>query len=224
MESAPGQPGEDAFGEVIEEAFGSDTDSFAGVPEYEPEPPDVGESLQRMNQRLEELSQRVDEADDGYDDEDDWDHDDLQYNPAIAQPEDDQNEVLRQLLSEEVAEQVQPYVDAVENSFREQQILQLAERYPALREPETLDAVSSELEAFAQAYNTPGALTDPRLIEQFLVAHLAQQAVAEAPEPSQDGAHLETGAGPGEPQQEVDPATASWLNAAMPDGHKDVFS
>ena len=131
---------------------------------------------------------------------------------------------LRQLLSEEVEEQVAPYVQAVENSFREQQILQLAERYPALREPEVLDAVSAELEQFAQAYNTPGALTDPRLIEQFLVAHLAQQAVAEAPEPSQDGAHLETGVGPGEHQQEVDPATAAWLNAAMPDGHKDVFS
>jgi hypothetical protein len=223
MGEAPGQPSEDAFGEVIEEALQGSDDSFAGVPEYEPEPPDVGESLQQMNQRLEELGSRLDETD--YEDEDeDWDPDALQYNPAIAQPEDDQNDILRQLLADEVAEQVKPYTDAVEQSFREQQILQLAERYPALREPDVLDAVSGELEQFAQAYNTPGALTDPRLIEQFLVAHLAQQAVAEAPEPSQDGAHLETGTGPGEPQQEVDPTTQAWLNAAMPDPKRDVFS
>ena len=227
MESAPGQPGEDAFGEVIEDALSDPEDSFSGARESldEPEPPDVGESLQQMNQRLEELGQRLDETD--YDDEDgDWDPDELQYNAHVGEPqgEDDGTAELRQLLAEEVQEQVQPYVDAVENSFREQKILDLAARYPALREPEVLDAVSAELEQFAQAYDIDGALTDPRLIELFLVAHLAQKAAADAPEPSQDGATLETGAGPGEPQQEVDPATAAWLNAAMPNQHKDVFS
>ena len=203
------------------DGFSDDSESLS-----QPQAPDVGEALQQLDQRFAAIEDRLDaEPDDQGYEEDDWDPDPLQYNPAIAQPEDDQNEVLSELLSEEVAEQVKPYVDAVENSFREQQILQLAERYPALREPETLDAVSSELEQFAQAYGAPGALTDPRLIEQFLVAHLAQQAVEEAPEPSENGATLETGTGPGEPQQEeVDPTTRAWLNAAMPDPKRDVFS
>jgi hypothetical protein len=44
------------------------------------------------------------------------------------------------------------------------------------------------------------------------------------PEPSPDGATLGTGVGPDARQQEVDPATAACLSAAMPDQRKDVFS
>ena len=164
MESNPGQPGEDAYEALIEEAVSGSGDGFSDDSESlsQPQAPDVGEALQQLDQRFAAIEDRLDaEPDDQGYDEDDFDPDEFQYNPAIGQPEDDQNDVLRQLLSEEVAEQVQPYVDAVENSFREQQILQLAERYPALREPETLDAVSGKLEQFAQAYNLPGGTHRP---------------------------------------------------------------
>ena len=228
MESAPGQPSESAYESLLDESLGGSGDSFSGDPESfdEPEPPDVGESLQQMNQRLEELSQRVDEADDGYD-EDGFDPDELQYNPALAQPEDgeyDDTAQLRELLAAEVDERVGPYLDHIEGQYREQQILQLAERYPQLREPETLDAIAQEVDAIADAYSIPGARTDPRLIERLLIAHLAEQAVANAPEQGQDGAHLETGTGPGAPEPEVDAATQAWLAAALPDQNPDAFS
>ena len=87
-------------------------------------------------------------------------------------------------------------------------------------------AIAATRASIEEMNEIPGqpAETDYEAVEQFLLAHMAQKAVAEAPEPSPDRATLETGVGPGAPQQEVDPATAAWLSPAMPDQHKDVFS
>jgi hypothetical protein len=192
------------------------------TPDEAPTPPDVGEALAQMSEQLDNLDQRL-PADEEYDDAS-WDSE-FAYNPVVAEPEGEDPGVaqIRDLLNEEVNARMQPYVDRIEEMHRDQQLLNLADQYPQLREPEVLDAVAGEAAELAQAYGVPGMATDPRIVERLFLAHQASAAAESMPPEAPPGATLEVGAGPGEPQEDVDPQTKAWMEAAAPSTPSDVF-
>jgi hypothetical protein len=127
-------------------------------------------------------------------------------------------ETVQQLFAEAAQEAVQPYIQQMEWERRQSDVLALAEQYPQLRQEETLAAVEQELDAIAEIYGD-GARTDPRLVEQALLAHEARAAAqagaaeqARQPSPEQ-GPHVETGVGPGVPAEQMDPVEAAYTKA-----------
>jgi hypothetical protein len=75
-----------------------------------------------------------------------------------------------------------------------------------------------------------GLPPDPYLVERFYLAHVAEAAAsgnggAETPaEAGGEGATLETGAGPGAPEETVDPATERWSKVFQNDVPRDAIS
>lgn len=134
------------------------------------------------------------------------------------QPEPTGEETVQQLFQEAAQEAVRPYLEQMEWDRRQSDVLALADQYPQLRDPETIEALEQELDALAEVYGD-GARTDPRLIETAYLAHLARAeaqagAAEQAREPSsQQGQHLETGVGPGASAGQDDPVEAAYLKA-----------
>jgi hypothetical protein len=117
-------------------------------------------------------------------------------------------------LDEAVSERVQPVLNAVEMQRREGALLDLAQQYPRLREPETLDAVSAELEELAADYQNPSLESDPAMVRLVYLAHEAERAGVGAAEQPKATTRLETGAGPSPARdEELDPQTAAYLKA-----------
>ena len=133
MEETPGQPGEDAYEALIEEAISGSDDSFAGENPEQPQAPDVGESLEQLDQRLAELSNRLDETD--YDDENDWDPDALQYNAHAGGPR--ARTTARPSCGNSWLRGVRQPMSTPWRTHSAAADPAVGGRYPALREPET---------------------------------------------------------------------------------------
>jgi hypothetical protein len=167
-------------------------------------PPDLSDALAQLNERQERLGGYEVEEEPYVDDEsyEEQDYDDL-----------DPEQALEAIIEDRVNEAVEPIIERE----REQEILALAERYPALREPATLEAVDAELRAMAEAYDDPSLVTDARMAETVLLALAARQQLEQAqaqPQQAQpQGPVLETGAGPGGPRPQQDAVENAYVNA-----------
>lgn len=113
------------------------------------------------------------------------------------QPEQDGAAELDAYVRERVAEGQRALQEQIEQRFRAGDLAVLAEKYPALREPGTIQELRSELDHFASRYGE-GIRTDPGIVEKFLQARqagLTSATETPATEARGQGAHLETGTG-----------------------------
>lgn len=215
--------------ETVETQDTAPEESVATETTEEPQAPDVGEALQQMGQRLDEFGQRLPEPE-----QDDTDlysaltgfEPEEEEGEGKPEGEDDDTAELRQMMSEAVQEQIQPYILQQEAEKREGGIRSLADEHPRLKEPEVIDAVAERLEAMGlQPAN--GFPPDPRHVETVYKAYEAEAAAsteASAEAGGEKGATLETGAGPGAPQEEVDPVTQAYLNAIKGSDKPNAFT
>jgi hypothetical protein len=140
----------------------------------------------------------------------------------------DVGEVLNQVTQENVNQAVMPWIMQQETQNRETAIRGLQEKYPDFK-GENVDAVAEDLQR-AGAMPDNGLPPDPYLVERFYLAHVAEAAAsgnggAETPaEAGGEGATLETGAGPGAPEETVDPATERWSKVFQNDVPRDAIS
>ena len=205
----------------------------------EAEPPDVGESIRQMQARLESIDSRLD-AEEGDEESGDpqfgaaqWDPEDLEGLAEASGLLDDNGtgddlDQVEDLISERVNEAVAPVAAQLEYGRRVDKLHALAEKYPALRDPETIEEIGATAERIAEAYGIPGAESDPGLIEIITQAHAARTAAAgETPAEAggNQGATLETGAGPtGSGEPELDDQTRSYLDAIAGPGGSSAFT
>ena len=214
----------------------------AAETEEAPSPPDVGEALAQMGQRLEAIDKRLPaaggEAGDLLDrlagadpDAEEFYPDDQGYDPQQQQQgdqpaEDENTQQLRALFREEIESQVGPIFVQQENEKRTAAIQAFAaEHQTQFDDPAFVDQMAARLE---QADLQPGGNLSPdpvhvRMVFNDLQAEAAVSAGGSAAADNQE-ATLETGAGPGEPQPEVDPQEQAWLDAAGTKPSTDLFS
>lgn len=201
------------------------------APEPAPEPaspeaptqaaPDTSDAQAQMLERLERmeglLSAREEPAEtdpwavlSGQADEDLYDDPETQ--PGQGQPEqltEEQMaiEELNRMVDQRVQQVVTPFFEQQETARRAEAIRGLAEKYPDFKSPEVLGPIDQEMAELANRYGNPALRTDPVLAERIYQAHKAAAvAAAETPaEAGREGASLETGAGPGQPEPTTTP-------------------
>lgn len=202
----------------------------------EQQAPDVGEALQQMSSRLEGIEQRLPQDDEDYDPvaaltrplaEDEFGGQEEQGHEP--QPESGEEEPdIRQLLGEVFDERLGEFQRSQQNVYNEQAIRAYAqENSEWFNDPKNVDALSAKMEELnlmpADGSSPPVGWVDlarTKLLADAAVSE-AQQTSAEA---GGEGATLETGAGPGVPEEQVDPATARWDKATEIQSNKDAFS
>lgn len=191
----------------------------AEAPAEAPATPDVSEQLAALASRFDTFESRLpaQEPEAGEISEQDLiaalTEEDGEYEDEYAEADSVQEQqadtaVLDQYLHERV---VGPLRAEVEQRFRAGDLAVLAERYPQLREPDTLSGIRARLEPLAERYGNRGLMTDPALVEQTLLAmQAANTAAGETPalEARGQGAHIETGTGASgspdvSPEQEI---------------------
>lgn len=209
----------------------------------EAQAPDVGEALNQMNQRFDSLEQRLPAPEEPADplaaltaplSEEEWngapDGDQQQQGQQGQeqyQPEggDDAAE-LRGLLNEAAQEAVMPWIMQQETNQRTQAIQSFAAEHPNFT-GEAVDAVSQRLIETGQMPQN-GLPPDPRAVEDAYLAYEARAAAQASQEGTAEadsqGATLETGAGPGAPDQTVDPVAEQYMRAIQGPQNRDAFS
>lgn len=184
--------------------------------EFASAPPDVSDALSQMNQSVEqrfdatggeepyepgdELGGYEDELEPGYEPE-----------GEVGQPADEDG--LAHFIGEKVQEEV-GYHREIDRRW--DGILELGEEFPELNSREIGGAVRDLLEQLGQIPGN-GIPPDPVHVELAYKALKADQIAANETSPEQvsqrPGATLETGAGPGAPEPEVDPVTQAYMKA-----------
>jgi hypothetical protein len=193
----------------------------------EASPPDVSEALQQMAAQQQQILERLDggagdqEFEDGdYGDQGDQ-FEDFEDDGEYLDGEGEQDP-LRALIQQEI-EPVRDEIAARENG---RDIDRLAEAYPEMNEDKMAWGIRSYLE---QAGLMPeDGMPDARYVEMAYKSlkadlHAAGETPAEAG--GEQGATLETGAGPSAPgEEEMDPQTKSYMDAIIGDKSDSVFT
>jgi hypothetical protein len=220
--------------EAPQEATEPETPETEGA-EEEASPPDVGESLQQMNERLEQMASRLPEGEqeddvfsqlmaDPYGDETEEQQQQEQYGDEQQSGEDDTAQ-LQQLIGEAAEAAVMPYFAQMEARARETAIRSYAEQHPDLK-GDVLDSVAADIEELG-LQPKDGMPPDPRIVEKFHKAYIAEAAASGGETPAEsgsgEGATLETGAGPGAPETEVDPVEQRWMDAIKGSENRSAF-
>lgn len=219
----------------------SPASGLEGTEEAEaPTPPDVGEALAQMGKQLADFDKRLPQAEDeasiidrlagaAPDAEEFMPYGEEGQQPDLGgdQPaEDEQTQQLRELFREEINSQVGPYFMQQEVEKRTGAIQDFASKHPQqFDDPAFVDQMAQRLEA-AGLQPQGGVPPDPvhvRMVFNDLQAEAAVSAGGSAAAGNQE-ATLETGAGPGEPEPEVDPVEQAWLAAAQGTRPTDAFS
>lgn len=128
-----------------------------------------------------------------------------------AQAEAGDDDFLTELdayVEEKLQERIAPVLDSFQRDRQERELRELAQRYPDLKEPKTLDAIGKVLGGLADSQQNPSLRTDPKLVELAYKAFKADQSAAsESPATQGTGNPLEVGAAsrpdPGESQEEA---------------------
>ena len=192
--------------------------------------PDIGEQLAALNQRLDTHfpAEQAEEAEpDAYDlydllsAEEDYDEGQAgyeeqpepEYDPEEAgADENEAMELLHQIVQSQVADALNPTIEAIESRERHRELGELTEQYPQLNQPDVQQAIRARLAPLAQQYGNKALLTDAQLVETALLAHLASERAAgetSAQDARGRGAVLETGVGA--------------ANAGTEDSYEDEF-
>lgn len=99
---------------------------------------------------------------------------------------------VQQALQEALPHALQEALQPIHDRFHEQDADQVVQRYPALQDPGTRDAVIREAVEFAQRLGNVELARNPALIEQMYLARCAREGTAAVPASGQE-AQLETG-------------------------------
>jgi len=147
-------------------------------------------------------------------------------------------DAIRDMVQDAIQDALAPHLRDLQLRDDARDIAQLKQRYPRLNEPKVGQAVSQLVQGLAERYGTEAIRTDPAVVELAYLAFEAQQQLqqagaqpasetSQAPEGAEgapaeaggsQGATLETGAGPGAPQQEVDPIAKRFIDALVGSG------
>lgn len=212
-----------------------------GVEEQPGSPPDLTDALTQMreiNSRLDRAGLPAAEEEPGLwdrltsepgDEYDEYEEYDDQGQAAPQQMTEEQQVAaeLDRRIEERAQAAIQPYVQHIEQERREEKVLQIADQYPGMREPEAINAIDQHLAQLADRYGNPAIRTDPDMVLNAYFAYEArkqaagqtstgpagseQEGTAEAV--GQGGTTLETGAGPGAPPTEMDPQEQAYAQA-----------
>ena len=142
-------------------------------------------------------------------------------------------ERLNNYINERVEAALEPTLQAQQLAQDRRDIQALGTKYPRMQDPQVAHAVGQRLEQLAARYDNQAMRTDPLLAEREYLAWEAQQAGVQPPAPQLSpgaevpgqpnpaeaggqpvpGVPVETGAGPGVPQPQMDPAQQAYIDA-----------
>jgi hypothetical protein len=183
-------------------------------------PPDVSEQLAALSRDVQALAQgrqpgQVDPDQDLYDQlagspaDPGYDSQEGQHQQqAPGEQPQEQTDPFEELIRERVAEATYPILMGIETDRRRSRLESIAEAHPELRQPEFQDAIADRLQPLADRYGNEMILTDPDLIEQNLLAILAQRASAgevPAEQAAARGGNIERNAGASAPAADRSP-------------------
>ena len=202
----------------------------------QPNPPEVDEAIRQMQATQQDILSRL-PADEEYGEEDggeyeyETDADADQFEDGELEYRDDDGEIdegdedpldpLRELIRSEI-EPVYGEIDSREN---ERNIESLIQHFPEMDEPEVAEGIRSYLEQ-TNLFPEDGSFPDAYHVELAYKAYKADVAASgETPAEAggEQGASLETGAGPSAPEEEIDPQTKGYLDAIAGSRSRNAF-
>ena len=180
-----------------------------------PQAPDVSEQLQgirseferSLDQRFDEFAERIAPEEEGllgYDEQGNpvYEDEEENFDPEEMDPQEALLHLMDQRAEAKAQEALATVAQQREWDRRTEELHDLAERHPDIREEQMMDAIAQRLAPAARQYGD-GVYSDPELVKTAYDAIKADQvSAAEVPaeEASRAGAALETGAGPGKAQ------------------------
>jgi hypothetical protein len=227
---------EETSQETPDAAAGSDAaeatpdEAVASEDAQQPKPPETDEAIRQLQSQNEQILSRLPEQEQestdihdilGAEYEDETESGD----PATGQSTeaDEAREFLRGLVREEL----EPIQNQWQVTQRWQGIDALTQRYPDINETKVAEGVRDQLERHG-LFPGDGSPPHPGHVEMAYKA-LKADAVVAAETPAEvggeEGATLETGAGPNQPVEEEDPQVKAYKQVfGAGDGPRDVFS
>lgn len=123
--------------------------------------------------------------------------------PVEQEPQQLDPQMVQQMIQQGINQGLAP----IQQHLLGQQLNQLADKYPDMRNPEVLAKIDQRTGQIAQRLGNPNLATDPEIVEMAYMAHRAQElASQQTPAGQQQGEFsLETSAA-SPPQEPVDPA------------------
>jgi hypothetical protein len=134
---------------------------------------------------------------------------------------------LESIISERVAEALNPVLGAIEQDRRRGQLDKLASDHPELLDRDYQEAITDRLAPLADRYGNEMILTDPDLVEAVLVAEKAARAsAAEVPaeQAANQGARLESAVVASSPEAQMTPEQEIEKSILAARGGGDAFT
>jgi hypothetical protein len=149
------------------------------------------------------------------------------YEQLAGVPGEEGYDPLESIISERVAEALNPVLGAIEQDRRRGQLDKLASDHPELLDRDYQEAITDRLAPLADRYGNEMILTDPDLVEAVLVAEKAARAsAAEVPaeQAANQGARLESAVVASSPEAQMTPEQEIEKSILAARGGGDAFT